>query len=93
MRHWTFWEWVAYGAFFVGAMMLAMETGVRISPDLAEHVPEFIHSAWWGFAPLVLVVFATIILLLREFVFAPFHEKSGIPKSIPTSLKASVPSK
>jgi hypothetical protein len=32
--------------------------------------PGIFHSELWGFAPAVLVVAATIILLLREFVFS-----------------------
>jgi hypothetical protein len=69
MRYWTFWEWVAYAALFVAAMIIAAETGVRIAPDLTAHAPDFMHSAIWGFAPIVLVVGATIILLLHEFAF------------------------
>jgi hypothetical protein len=69
MRHWTFWEWVAYVALFVAALIIAADTGFRGSPDVMARLPEFFHSEWWGFAPAVLVVVATIILLLREFVF------------------------
>jgi hypothetical protein len=69
VRHWTFWEWVAYVALFVAALIIAADTGFRESPDVMARLPEFFHSEWWGFAPAVLVVVATIILLLREFVF------------------------
>ncbi len=48
MRHWTFWEWVAYGALFIAAMVVAADTGVRISPELAVHLPPFIHGVIWG---------------------------------------------
>jgi hypothetical protein len=69
LRHWTFWEWVAYVALFVAALIIAADTGFKESPDVMARLPEFFHSEWWGFAPAVLVVAATIILLLREFVF------------------------
>jgi hypothetical protein len=69
MRHWTFWEWVAHAALFVAAIIVATDTGLRLSPDLAAHFPT-IHSPWWGFAPAALVVISTLILLLREFVFS-----------------------
>jgi hypothetical protein len=87
MRHWTFWEWVAYAALFVAAMIVAADTGVRITPDLAAYLPAFVHGPIWGFAPLILVVGATIILVLREFVFRPQREKAGLPQAIPTSLR------
>lgn len=70
MRHWAFWEWIAYVALFVAALIIAADTGFRESPDVMARLPGFFHSEWWGFAPAVLVVMATIILLLREFVFS-----------------------
>jgi hypothetical protein len=87
MRHWSFWEWVAYGALFVAAMIIAADTGVRIAPDLAEYSPAFVHGAIWGFAPFVLVIVATIILLLREFVFRPRRERTELPQAVPTSVR------
>jgi hypothetical protein len=87
MRHWKFWEWAAYGSLFVAAMIVAAETGVRIAPDLFGYVPEFVRGAVWGLAPLTLVVVATIILLLREFVFFPPKEAVGVPQPIPTHLR------
>ena len=77
MRHWTFWEWVAYAALFVSAMIVAAYTGARITPDLSAYMPQFIHSSIWGFAPLILIVIATIILVLRELIF-PFRNNSNI---------------
>lgn len=68
-------------------MIIAADTGVRITPALAGYLPDFIHGAMWGFAPLALVAGATVILLLREFVFAPRREKIGVPKTIPTNLR------
>jgi hypothetical protein len=79
MRHWTFWEWVAYVALFVAALIIAVDTGFRESPDVMARLPEFFHSEWWGFAPAVLVVAATIILLLREFVFKPRQQTTPFP--------------
>jgi hypothetical protein len=64
-----FLEWVAYGALFVAALIAAADTSFKLAPDVMLRLPEFFHSVWWGLAPAVLVVVATIILLLREFVF------------------------
>jgi hypothetical protein len=85
MRHWTFWEWVAYVALFVAALIIAADTGFRESPDVMARLPEFFHSEWWGFAPAVLVVVATIILLLREFVFPNNklrHQATSFPMAV-----------
>lgn len=60
---------VSYGALFVAAMMIAVDTGVRISPELSPYLPAFVHGVIWGFAPLVLVVGATIILVGYELFF------------------------
>jgi len=51
MRHWTFWEWVAYAGIFVAALIIAADTGFRLAPDVMANLPAFFHSAWWGFAP------------------------------------------
>ena len=82
MRHWTFWEWVAYGALFVAALIIAADTGFKLTPDIMVRLPEFFHSASWGFAPVVLVISSTIILLLREFAF-PEKRGQSIPVSVP----------
>ena len=67
----TFWEWLAYAGIFVAALIITADTGFKLAPDVTVHLPAFFHSAWWGFASVVLVVASTVILLLREFVFAP----------------------
>jgi hypothetical protein len=68
MRHWVFWEWVAYGCLFVAALIMAAETGFETEPEVMAHLPTFFQSPLWGFSPAALVVLATIILFLREFI-------------------------
>lgn len=65
MSDWRFWDWVAYAILFVAAMIIAIDTGIRLSPVTWPHIPEFLHSGWWGFAPLALLIIATLILLAR----------------------------
>ena len=50
MRHWSFRDWVAYLCLLLGAMILAADTGLRVAPELAQHLP-LIGSPLWGFAP------------------------------------------
>jgi hypothetical protein len=81
MRHWAFWEWVAYGCLFVAALIVAAETGFKTEPEVMAHLPTFFQSPLWGFSPAALVVFATVILILREFVF--IHTKNSYVSSSP----------
>ena len=67
MRHWTYWEWVAYACIWVAAIILAADTGLRVSPELATHAPAFVHGTYWGFAPLGLVFLGTLILVASNF--------------------------
>jgi hypothetical protein len=79
VRHWTYWEWIAYSGLFVAATIIAVDTGVRISPDLSSYVPAFVHGAIWGFAPLTLFIAATIILLVHELFFRPRELQVDVP--------------
>jgi hypothetical protein len=78
MRNWGFWDWLAYACLLVGAMILAADTGLKIAPDLAGRLPSWFLNPLWGFAPLALIIFGTITLLLNSLgifraVFGPRH--------------------
>src|SRR4051812_30230418 len=83
MRHWTFWEWLAYACLFLGAMILAADTGIRLAPELGTLLP-FIHGPLWGFAPLAFLLLATIIMLAREFVFVGSLRTGHSPDTTPS---------
>lgn len=90
MRHWSYWEWLAYVCLFVGAVIIAADTGIRISPDLSGYLPNFFHGPIWGFAPLILVLIATGVLVSREYR-KPVTVAGGNPAAfalaIPKGLK------
>jgi hypothetical protein len=65
MGHWSFFDWIAYGALAIGAMILAAETGLSQSPSLLQGLPQFFKHPFWGLAPLILVLIATGILGAR----------------------------
>jgi hypothetical protein len=67
MSHWGYWDWIAYTALFIAAVILAADTGFKSAPRVMDRLPKLFRSGWWGFAPLVLVVVSTIILLGREY--------------------------
>ena len=78
MSHWVFWEWVAYAALFIAAAIVAADTGIRLAPDLELHMPSFLHSGWWGIAPLALVLLATALLVGKEFGWLSAKPKTEI---------------
>lgn len=65
MRNWKFWDWAAYGALAVAAFMMAFDAALRNSPEIAKFLPGLVSSAFWAFAPGLLVIIATMILLVR----------------------------
>ncbi len=66
MSKWDFWDWVGYAAIFVAAIILAMDAGLRNVPELSRAMSAILQSSWWGFAPLVLVLGATVLFIARE---------------------------
>jgi hypothetical protein len=66
MAKWTFWEWVAYAVLFVAAIIVAADQGVKLAPDLASSTAGILHSPWWAFSPVALILLATVILISRE---------------------------
>ncbi len=90
MRDWKPWDWIAYFSLVVATIILAAETGVRLSPHLLTHIPEFIDSMWWGFAPVASVVLATVILLARDLGYIGLRKvlvKAPIVRGMPLWLE------
>jgi len=90
MEHWGAWDWIAYGALFAGAAVLAAETGLSQSPSLLKKLPSIFRSPYWGFVPLILVLSSTGIFVTRE-VFA--HEPAIPTMAGLTSTPSPDPSK
>jgi hypothetical protein len=86
MHEWKFWDWMAYVALFICAGVLASDTALHLAPNLTPYIPQ---SAVWGFAPLVLLIFATAILLAKAlgWIGRGPAKHSGVARPIPTSLK------
>ena len=86
MRHWTYWEWLAYVCLFVSAVIIAADTGIRVSSNLSASLPNFFHGPIWGFAPLILVLIATGILVIREY-----RTPVAVSRGNPTTLAVAIP--
>lgn len=69
MRHWKPWDWIAYAALLTAAVILAADAALKSAPNVEVKMPTFMHSEWWAFVPVVLVLAGTAILLARNFGF------------------------
>jgi hypothetical protein len=73
MRHWTFWDRIAYVCLWVAAVILATDTAFKLAPDLAEKVvPAWLSGPIWGFAPVVLLLLATGAFVVGNTGFFAF---------------------
>jgi hypothetical protein len=70
MSHWTFWDWIAYSCMFVAAVGLALSQLPKEAREVIESWSSVFSSPKWSFAPLVLVVIATVIFIVKT-LFTP----------------------
>src|SRR5580698_8270928 len=83
MREWSVLEWVAFAALFVGAIILAVDTGAKqTTGSVREFFSGFIEKPIWGFLPLGLLLLATLIMGARAL--------GWIDHAPPTADKTSV---
>jgi hypothetical protein len=67
MAHWSFWEWLGFAVLWVAAIILAIDQGLRMAPDTRQKLGlTFTDRPVWAFAPLVLLLIATAILVGNE---------------------------
>ena len=66
MREWRSWDWCAYAALLVAAVITAADAALHVAPNLMEVLPHIFSREFWAFSPLVLIVVATVILLMRH---------------------------
>jgi len=68
MKHWTFWEWIGYGALWVGAIVIAADQSLKLSSaPLRLYVSGLLESPLWGFSPLACLTVGSAILVSRHF--------------------------
>lgn len=77
--------------FIIGAIIMAIEQGLRSAPEFRSRLPRFIASERWNFAPLILMIIAGAIWVVRsweapkqiELVSAEHSQQSAVPVSPP----------
>jgi|SRR4051794_29391659 hypothetical protein len=67
MRRWGIWEWMAYLAMLIAALILAADGALKGAPNVGKYFSALLANPWWAFSPLVFVVVATVILVARDF--------------------------
>jgi len=85
MKNWTFWDWVGYAALALGAIFLAVDGGLRNSPEIQKMgLPPFFSGVLWAFLPLIFVIAGTLILLARGLGWI-----GGGPTTLPNDTPSS----
>jgi len=79
---------VFYGALYIAAFMLALDTGIKRSPDLLARA-RFVRSAIWGFLPLVLLlIFAVLQMYSHFFPVSPIKELQDVNTKLQQQIGA-----
>jgi len=67
MKKWTFWEWLSYATLWIAALVIALDTSLKLTSGLLrQEVTGLLESPVWGFSPLALVIVGTVIFILRQ---------------------------
>jgi hypothetical protein len=53
--------------FIIGAIIMAIGQGLRSAPEFRSRLPRFIASERWNFAPLILMIIAGAIWVVRSW--------------------------
>jgi hypothetical protein len=57
---------IFYGTLYIAALMLAVDTGIKRSPDVLAKLP-FVKSVLWGFLPLFLLLIFGLLAIHQYF--------------------------
>jgi hypothetical protein len=71
MREWVFWDWAGYTVLWIAIALSAIDQAFKLMPELAAHLEpagaraKLYLRAGLAFSPLVFLIIATVILLIR----------------------------
>jgi hypothetical protein len=60
MSDWNALEWLGYITTWIACIILALDGGLKLSPDVRAKAPEFIRGAVWAFLPLLFIILSGI---------------------------------
>src|ERR1019366_869767 len=58
---------VTYVFLVLAAIALAVDTGMKSSPELKAKMPDFMNGQVWGFAPLALLILAGLLIVAKHW--------------------------
>src|ERR1051326_2241480 len=83
MVGWGFWEWLAYAGIAIAAIMLALDAGVKQSPDLNLRFAWLLANRVWAFTPFVLILVSAVAIAITRFTThsptTPYQAASRAP--------------
>jgi hypothetical protein len=88
MRHWRFWDWVAYFCVGVAAVGLALGTALHEEPIMFKTLPTFMMSPKWSYLPLILFAIGSLIFVVRAI--SPLIHRADDPFRRKTQESASL---
>jgi hypothetical protein len=65
--HWSLWDWIGAVCITLGAVAMAVNQLFKDLPALYAHTPEFFGSAWWSYAPSILLSIGFGRVAYRKF--------------------------
>lgn len=88
LAHWGFWEWIAYSAIAIAAIVSALDLGLKHAPMVAQFIPSFVRGPVFGLLPFCAIlvsagIFGASQLGLIHPKTAAHSEQSDITGSIP----------
>ena len=69
---------VTYVFLVLAAIALAVDTGMKSSPELKAKMPDFMNGQVWGFAPLALLILAGLLIVAKHWPW-----KKGAEPAVP----------
>ena len=79
MRDWRLWEWIGFASLWIGATILAIDGGLKLtSGELRSLLPKFFDGAAWALLPLVFVAIGTTTLFVHR---TRVYSRGGAPHS------------
>jgi hypothetical protein len=67
VAEWTALEWIGYATLWVAAVILAADTGLRMSTELRPRFTGLLNNSYWGFTPLILLTIGALAFVANEF--------------------------
>lgn len=69
VAHWGFWEWIAYSAIAIAAVISALDLALKHAPMLRQYTPTFIQGPVFALLPFVAILTSGVIFGAEQLGF------------------------